>query len=99
MGNPSAIIIICVVYGIITVLLKHFIEKRSNKFEFDVNKFSLFIHSYFLIASCYILYGIIKYMIWSKYDFKCHHVDLSEEPEVLDVMLLVLRYFIYLVFF
>lgn len=84
MGDPYYLISMCCVYLIMTVLFTKFM-KNNPKNIFDINKLILFMHSLHLIAASYILYGIVKYMIWSDYNIRCHEFDHSEDKEVIAV--------------
>lgn len=84
MGDPYYLMGICCVYLILTVLFTKYMQNNPKKI-LDMSKLTLFMHSFHLIAACYILYEIVKYMIWSKYNIRCHAFDLSEDKEVIAV--------------
>lgn len=84
MNSPVYIIFLTIFYVITT---NELLEKVKNNPKFVINtKICLiFFYIYAAISSGYILKKLVKYMIWSNYNFRCMPVDMSTKPEVLEV--------------
>lgn len=84
MGNSDIIITICCVYLIITIMFTRYMKNNPKKI-IDVSTLTLIMRTFYLIATCYILYGIVKYIIWSSYNSRCNEFDRSKSEEVIEV--------------
>lgn len=86
MGDPDTLIAICCVYAISTIIFTKYLKKNPEKIVNNMSTPILIMHMFYLISTCYVLYGIVKYMIWSNYNFRCHEYDKSNRKEVLEVI-------------
>lgn len=84
MGSPASVVIVCVTYLMMTWISLKIVENNPT---LKINhKKCIFVSNFIiLISSTFVVIKIIKYMIWSKYDFRCMPLDLSMKPEVVEV--------------
>lgn len=87
MGSPVYIIAFVIVYLLISKYLPEYMRSRKAKY-FKIKHALLVFDAYAAVASIYLLTKLVKYMIWSNYDFRCMGLDLSYRNETLEVKIL-----------
>lgn len=84
MGDPDPIVTVCCVYLVSTIMFTKYMKNNRKKL-INMSTPILLMDIFYLTATCYILYGMVKYMIWSRYNIRCHEFDRSESEEVMEV--------------
>lgn len=85
MGSPTLIIITVTCYLTFSVFLKRYIDSQKKSY-FVHSIFAICIFNFYaFVFSTYLLYKIVRYMIWSNYNIRCTSLDLSEGNETLEV--------------
>lgn len=84
MSSPVYIVSLTAFYVVITNVLLKFM-KNNPKYVINTKPFIVVLYIYYSIMSGYILTKLVKYMIWSNFNFRCMAVDRSWKPEVLEV--------------
>lgn len=84
MNSPVYIIFLTIFYVVLTKKLLT-VVKNNRKYVINTKVFLILFYVYSTIMSGYIVMKIVKYMIWSNYNFRCSAVDMSTEPEAMEV--------------
>lgn len=84
MGSPVKFLLLFGVYLMITKILDDTL-KIQNKKVVDMKYCYLALNIVLASISWYLLFKVVKYIIWSNYDFHCMPVDTSTRTEVIEV--------------
>lgn len=85
MGSPYTLLFIVACYLLFSNVFKNYIRSlKQDYFAYSLKALSIY-NIYAFIFSNYFLYKIVKYMIWSNYDFRCMALDLSTRNETIEV--------------
>lgn len=87
MSSPVYIVSFTIGYLLLTFASMKFM-KKNPKYVIDTKVPNIMLIVFFLIMTGYLLVKLVKYMLWSNYDFQCMAVDMTEQPEVLEVILI-----------
>lgn len=88
MGSPVQFLLLIGVYILVTKILDTL--KAHDKKVVDTKYCVLALNCVIASLSWCLLFKVVKYMIWSNYDFQCMPVDTSTRPEVIEVSFIIL---------
>lgn len=89
MGSPVQFLLLFGVYLMITKILDDTLNVYKEKVV-DMKYCVLALNCTLAAISWFLLFKVVKYIIWSNYDFQCMPVDTSTRPEVIEVCFLKL---------
>lgn len=84
MSSPILMFLICACYFVATHWFKNFMI-RNSKYVINTKPLIVIYFICVLIKTIELFWRLVRYMIWAEYDFRCMAVDMSTEPEVMDV--------------
>lgn len=86
MGSPLSLFAVLVCYVGFSKILMHHKQLRNMLYSQRMIEVISFVYNlYASICSIYFVLKLVKYMIWSNFNFRCMSVDLSERDGTIEV--------------